>query len=117
DIHHYIRTCRECQQRKKGAKRQPLQGLGSVDYPFQHIYIDLLKLPRTTSGNIYLLAFQDHFSKYVEAAALPTKETRGVAKALIEQVILRHGVPDEILTDQGTEFTSAVVKDICALLG
>ncbi|KAL7830269.1 hypothetical protein SRHO_G00313960 [Serrasalmus rhombeus] len=73
-------------------------------------------LPRSRSGNRYILTLCDYATRYPEAFALRNVKTRQVVNALI-QLISRVGIPREILTDQGTNFTSKQLKDVFSLLG
>ena len=57
----------------------------------------------------------DYATRYPEAVALRTIETERVAEALVE-IITRVGVPREMLTDQGAQFTSNLMKEISRLL-
>ena len=44
-------------------------------------------------------------------------ETLTVAKILVNEFITRFGVPEVIHTDQGRNFESALIKELCSLLG
>jgi hypothetical protein len=79
--------------------------------------MDLLtSLPLTEKGNKHLVAFQCSFTKYVFAVALPDKTATSVAEAFVEHVILPHGIPTEILSDNGTEFANELMSKLCELL-
>lgn len=67
-------------------------------------------------GNKYLLTFQDAFTKYVEAFPMPDQKSETIAKIFVTEIISRHGTPKQLLTDQGTNFISKLMKDICKLL-
>ena len=58
----------------------------------------------TKRGNQYVLVCIEHFTKWVELIPLPSKSAEGVARAFLENVISRYGVPGVVLTDGGTEF-------------
>lgn len=73
-------------------------------------------MPATVNGNVYILTFQDHFSKMVITIPLETHTAEVVAKALIDNVILIHGIPRTLLSDQGSEFMSKLFKNFCKLL-
>ncbi|KAL7870302.1 hypothetical protein SRHO_G00077990 [Serrasalmus rhombeus] len=73
-------------------------------------------LPRTKNGNRFILVILDYATRYPEAFALKKVKTRQIVNALI-QLISRVGVPREILTDQGTNFTSKQIKQVYNLLG
>ena len=58
----------------------------------------------------------DHATRYPEAIALKEKSSTAVADALFT-IYSRVGIPEEIISDQGGEFVSQVMKDIEKLLG
>ena len=57
----------------------------------------------------------DYATRYPEAVALPSIETECVAEALVE-MFSRVGIPDEMLTDCGSQFTAEVMKEVSRLL-
>ena len=57
----------------------------------------------------------DYATRYPEAIALPSIETERVAEALVE-MFSRVGVPNEMLTDYGSQFTSEIMKEVARLL-
>ena len=57
----------------------------------------------------------DCATRYPDAIALPSIETERVEEALVE-IFGRVGVPDEMLTDCGSQFTSEVMKEVARLL-
>ena len=67
----------------------------------------------TTKKNRYLVVAMDYFTKWPEARAIPDAKAETVAKFLFEDIISRHGVPKEILSDRGTHFNNALVNELC----
>ena len=57
----------------------------------------------------------DYATRYSEAVALPGTETERVAEALVE-MFSRVGIPDEMLTNCGSQFTAEVLKEVSRLL-
>ena len=57
----------------------------------------------------------DYATRYPEAITLPSIETECVAEALVE-MFSRVGVPDEMLMDCGSQFTSEIMKEVARLL-
>ena len=55
--------------------------------------------PESARGNVYILVMIEHFSKWIEIAAVPSKETDVVAEAFKEHVLCRYGAPAEVLTE------------------
>lgn len=72
-------------------------------------------LPRTQRGNRFILTICDYATRYPEAIALSSVEAHRIAKELVT-VFSRMGVPEEILSDQGTNFMSTLMEDVYRLL-
>ena len=53
----------------------------------------------------------DYFSKWVEAAPIPTKEATHIA-AFLNKMIIRNGCPQEIISDQGRKFCNKLVDSL-----
>lgn len=118
-VQNYCAQCVSCIRHKAShnRRRAPLQVFEEVAHPFQRAGMDIVgPFPTTTEGNRYLLVFVDHLTKYSEVVAMPDQKAETVAKKFVELVILRHGVPQQILTDQGPNFTSRLFQDVCTLL-
>ena len=120
DIIKFCTECPSCNQRKTSPhlRKAPLQNFPEILEPFERTGMDIVG-PFVTSytGNKYLLTFQDYFTKYVEAVPLPDQKADTVAKAFVTQIITRHGTPKQLITDQGTNFMSRVMKETCKYLG
>ena len=87
-----------------------------MDEPFRRIAMDIVgPLPRSSSGKRYILVIYDYATRYPEAIALRTIDANAVAEALLS-FFARVGVPEEILTDQGTNFTSQLMREVYRFL-
>ena len=69
-------------------------------------------LPSTNRGNKFILVFTDYYTKWVEAFPIPDEIARTVAIKLIKGILCRHGAPERIISDRGTNFTSDVFKEV-----
>ncbi|KRX69265.1 Retrovirus-related Pol polyprotein from transposon 17.6, partial [Trichinella sp. T6] len=69
----------------------------------------------TRNGNRYILVLCDYFSNWPEAFALPNAEARTVAGALVNGLFCRYGSPETLHSDQGRNFESELVKEVCQL--
>ena len=110
DIALYIQSCTTC-QRVNNRMERPAHSLHPIEVnsPWHRIGIDLIgPLPLTTSGNSYIVTCSDYFTKWPEATAIPDKSAATVAKFLY-QLIIRHGSPTIIQSDQGREFVNQVL--------
>nr|XP_054761218.1 uncharacterized protein LOC129267596 [Lytechinus pictus] len=119
EVSRFCQSCDICQRTisKGRVPRVPLGKMPIIDVPFKRIAVDLIGpiQPITSRKNRYILTVVDCATRYPEAVALPNIETTTVAEALV-QIFSRVGVPQEILSDQGTQFTSDLMKDIGKLL-
>ena len=80
--------------------------------------MDILgELPESTSNNKYILVVSDYFTKWVEAYALPDQTAQTVADVLVRDFICRFGAPTYLHSDQGENFESHLLKEVCQLLG
>ena len=62
-----------------------------------------------------MLVVVDHFTKWVQLFAMETQTAEDVAKRLM-LVFYRHGIPETILSDQGTNFQSVLLAELYELL-
>jgi hypothetical protein len=114
----WCRKCPRCASRK-GLVRKEHGKLHpyAMGAPMEQIAIDILgPLPRTDSGNRYLLVALDYFTNWPEAFAIPDQEATTVAPVLTEGIFCRFGVPLELHSDQGKNFESTVFQEICRIL-
>lgn len=119
DIIKYCDTCVACNRRKTSPhfRRVPLLKFETVREPFELCSLDIVgPLVTSYNGNKYILTFMDYFTRYSEAIAVPDIKAETVARAFVEQVVCRHGCPEKLLTDRGTNFMSEVFKEVCSLL-
>jgi len=65
-------------------------------------------LSQTSDGNRYVLNFQDELSKYTLAIPIDQQDAVTLAKAFVEEVILKFGITQMVLTDQGSNLKSEV---------
>ena len=64
----------------------------------------------------HILVMTDFFTKYVVSVPLNGTEALDAAKEIVESWILRFGVPDVLHTDQGKNFGSELMLEVCRLL-
>ena len=80
--------------------------------------MDLLgPLPRSDSGNCWIMVVGDYCSKWMEAYPLPDAKAETAANKFVSEFVCRFGVPLELHSDQGTNFESAVFAEMCRVLG
>ena len=118
DVRRYCRRCHQCVTYHRGAPRkQGLMQAFPVGEPFERVAIDLTgPHPTSRSGHVFILTVIDLFTKWVEAIPIRNKEAVTVARALVDVVFSRFGVPLQLLSDNGKEFDNRVLQEFCRLL-
>lgn len=114
DIEEFVKKCKDCQKYKKTRIPQQAQAqvMDTAERPNQKVALDIVgPLVETRKGNKYILSIQDTLTKYVQFFPLKTKKSSEIIENLINGYILKYGFPEIILTDQGQEFNSKLMKD------
>ena len=117
DVAQYCRTCEVCQRSQlKHPAKAPMMPMPLIKTPFKRIAMDIVgPLARTKRGHRFILTIVDYATRYPEAIALSSTEAPNIARELVH-LFARVGVPEEILTDQGTNFMSTLLQEVYRLL-
>nr|ABF95742.1 retrotransposon protein, putative, unclassified [Oryza sativa Japonica Group] len=113
-----VRRCRACQFHAKQI-HQPAQALQTIplSWPFAVWGLDILgPFRRAPGGFEYLYVAIDKFTKWPEAYPV-VKIDKHSALKFIKGITARFGVPNRIITDNGTQFTSELFGDYCEDMG
>ena len=110
DVAEYYRSCGQ------RVHRAPLILLPIIGETFERITMDVVgPLLWSRAGHKYILVVCDYATRYPEAVALRSVDAEHVAGELIG-LFSRVGIPREVLTDQGANFTSQLFAEIYRLL-
>ncbi|GKF38711.1 reverse transcriptase domain-containing protein, partial [Tanacetum coccineum] len=93
DARDMIRKCKDC------------QGI-DITGPF----------PEGTRKVKFLIAAMDYFIKWIEAKAVATISGTQVKKFVWDNIVCRFGLPKEIVSDNGKQFSGNPFKDWCKKL-
>ncbi|KAK7106795.1 hypothetical protein V1264_018009 [Littorina saxatilis] len=119
DVTRFCRSCDICQKTipRGRVPKVPLQKMPLIDRPFKRVAIDLIGeiKPPSEEGHRWVLTLVDYATRYPEAVPLKKIDTETVAEALVD-IFSRIGVPEEILTDLGTQFVSECMEEVNRLL-
>ena len=85
--------------------------------PMQIVAVDIMgPLPETKDGNRYVLVASDYFTRWVEVYAIPNQEAVTVAEKLVNEMFCRFSPPEQLHSDQGRQFESKLIGEVCKLL-
>ncbi|XP_062572789.1 uncharacterized protein LOC134234761 [Saccostrea cucullata] len=119
EIKRFCRSCDTCQRTvsKGTVTKVPLGRMPLIDVPFKRVAVDIVGPlhPPTEKGNRFILTLVDYATRFPQAKALPGIDTERVAEALLEMFSYT-GIPEEILTDMGSQFTSGLMKEVSRLI-
>ena len=112
----HILKCSRCLRRKTPPQVAPLQPI-LVTQPLELVHMDYLSL-EPSKGNIEnVLVITDHFTRYALAYPSRTQTAQATAKILWDNFICHYGFPEKFISDQGRNFESELIKELCKIAG
>jgi hypothetical protein len=117
DIADWHKRCLQCQIRSPPRHKVPLV-MTKLNRPFQKLGLDICgPLHLTADNNRHYLLGIDNFTKYIVTVAIPDTKSATVIQALWDNIILRFGTPEAIITDNASTFTSHFFQEVMTKLG
>jgi hypothetical protein len=102
-----LRQCLGCKVARDGVTLKldhPLKPLQLTGL-FQRWSLDLISgLPKSKNGNKYLLTAICHWSRQPEVKPIADKQAEAIKRFFVWEIEARYGLPEVVLTDNGTEF-------------
>ena len=117
-VKRYIEACHTCLQIKpKYMKNRLVYGRIPVDYgPMQDLLTDIKTMPQAFGGYHLLLVITCDQTNFTIAVPLRDQTAQTVAEALIYRIIYLFRPPRQIICDESTEFSSAIIQAILCML-
>ncbi|GKD05975.1 reverse transcriptase domain-containing protein [Tanacetum coccineum] len=115
DARDMIRACNDCQVHRP-VPRNPQQPLTPITapWPFYKWGIDIAgPFPEGPGKVKFLIVAMDYFTKWIEAKAVATITGNQVKKFVWDNIVCRFGLPGEIISDNGKQFSDNPFKDWC----
>ena len=120
DVVAFCKSCHVCQLVGKPNQKippAPLRPVPAFEEPFSRIIVDCVgPLPKTKAGNQYLLTMMCASTRFPEAIPLRRITAQNVSKALVKFFTMV-GLPKCVQSDQGSNFTSKVFRQVMEQLG
>ena len=112
----HVLKCTRCLRRKTPSHVAPLQPI-HVTQPLELVHMDYLSL-EPSKGNIEnVLVITDHFTRYALAYRSKTQTAQATARILWDNFICHYGFPEKFISDQGRNFESDLIKELCKIAG
>ncbi|XP_048622678.1 uncharacterized protein LOC106393842 [Brassica napus] len=114
DCESYARSCDKC-QRHAPSIHCPTEMLRTTTapYPFMRWAMDIIGPLPCSRQRRFILVLTDYFTKWIEAEAYAQVTDKEVRGFVWKNIICRHGLPYEIVTDNGSQFMSGNFKEFC----
>ncbi|KAK3108916.1 hypothetical protein FSP39_018571 [Pinctada imbricata] len=117
DVDHYISKCIRCVKRKTPTlERAPLVNVKTYQ-PLELVCLDYLTLESSKGGYHNILVITDHFTRYAQAIPTKNQTAKTTADVLFNNFILHYGIPLKLHSDQGAQFESNIIKELCSIMG
>ncbi|CAJ2659659.1 unnamed protein product [Trifolium pratense] len=119
DAKEHVNKCDKC-QRHGDMHLAPPNELRTLSSPWLFSWwgMDLLgPFPTAAGQNKYLIVAVDYFTKWIEAEPLAHITTFNVLRFFKRNILARFGIPQVVVTDNGTQFTDKKVREFMAKIG
>ena len=119
DAAKYVKGCDSCQRmgRPTSSDQMHLQPQVTIE-PFEKWALDFVgPISPMSRKNKYILVCTDYVTKWVEAKDLFRAIEKLVVEFIYEEIFTWFGIPREIVTDKGTQFTSKLMKELTTKYG
>lgn len=108
EVEQYVRRCRHCQNAAKMPPRVQPVPWPRTDKPWQRIHLDFAG---PINGKMYLIIVDAH-SKWPEIVEM-TPATSSSTISALTKLFSQLGLPEILVSDNGSQFTSASFSEFC----
>ena len=117
DVKRWTLECAQCQAHKISRHTKPSIIHFSTGYRFEVLHLDIVDPLPTSDGKSYILTMIHRKTRWPVAIILFNISATNVATNLVQTWISRYGVPNHIITDQGTQFEGSLFNALSTSFG
>ena len=116
-----LKNCKRCVWHEGGQSKAPLHQIIATA-PLELLHIDYMSIDMTMELNqspkvVNILVFQGYSTKHIVAYVTPSQTAKIFVKFLYQGYISILGALAKFLSDQGPNFTSNIIWELCELMG
>ena len=115
-VKEHVEKCCQYFAFKAKQQRAPRENIMAT-HPLELVHIDYLCLEPGKGKEENVLVVMDHFTCYAQAYAAQPQMSQTMTKALWDNFIIHYRLPEKILSDQGRNFESKLIDNLCKLMG
>ena len=110
----HIKTCEHCLRFKAEEQQEELKPLLAT-HPMELVHMDYLTI-EGKDKDVNILVVTDHFTRFSQAFVMPN-QTAAVTANLWEHYFVYYSIPEKILSHQGRNFESDLIRKLCCVTG
>ncbi len=115
DVEEWVKSCGRCVRFKtQGMHIAPLVSIQTTQ-PLELVCMDFLQLDMAKGGFQYVLVITDHFTRYAQAIPTRNMSAKTTAEVIMNHLVRHYGFPKRIHSDQGANFESKLIREMCAV--
>ena len=115
DLEKKLKNCMRCIQKGARSHKAPMKTI-VTSYPLELLSIDYLTI-ECKGQKQDVLVMIDHFTKFGVAVCTKDQTAKTVARTLWYNFFMVYGFCSKILSDQGRDFESLIIKELCEIAG
>ena len=116
DMAKHVKHCGRCLRFKALMDRAPMENIDAT-YPMELVHMDYLTVEANEGGkDINILVIMDHCTCYAQAIVTSSQMAKCTTQNLWDKFIFHYEFPKKILTAQGHNFESDLLRELCQLV-
>ena len=113
DAHKFAQVCDKCQRTGNISKRHEMPQTPILEIEIFDVWgIDFMGPFPSSNGKLYILLAVDYVSKWIEAIATATNDSKVVIRFLQKHIFTRYGTPRCLISDGGAHFVNRSMQKL-----
>uniref|UniRef100_A0A0K2U171 RNA-directed DNA polymerase n=1 Tax=Lepeophtheirus salmonis TaxID=72036 RepID=A0A0K2U171_LEPSM len=117
DVRNFARECLACQKTKPVRTSKTMSSFDPPSERHSFIHVDIIGPFPLIQGQCFALTIMDRFTRWPEVILIPDITSKTIVNNFLSGLISRFEVPETIVSNRGTQFTSSLWVGVCRTLG